>query len=177
MYKKDFFHSLLITYFYKFILIYIHLYKLILYKIVEEYKKMFGSSGCTTISSTSRSSSSVCETNATRIRRWIQNTKLSSNQRPSLTTASQAMRISTDRNEFPYPRTYRGKALTSSPVILEREAGYSPVLEFQVTYQFPDEARLTSASPLCFQTACSTILPCTPNVQNQMSRECVAISP
>lgn len=65
----------------------------------------------------------------------------------------------TDVNELPYPRFYRGRALTPHPIVWEREAGYNA--DIRQPQPFVQLAPPQDATDLfCFQPACSTIFPC-----------------
>lgn len=67
----------------------------------------------------------------------------------------------TDMDSFPYMRFYRGVPGFSDPVVMEREAGWRPIRNNCYAYA------PASAEPIkpkvCFETACSTLLPCRPS--------------
>jgi len=62
--------------------------------------------------------------------------------------------ISTDMDQFPYSRWYRGSTMSSTPVIIEREAGYMLVHKNDK----PEKQKGTYPNHV-FTTPCSTVLP------------------
>lgn len=83
--------------------------------------------------------------------------------KPYFATYEDSSNIITDMDHFPYTRYYRGIYNESNPVILEREAG------FRVTHNncYSNSNNLYNLynlydikNDICFQTACSTVLPC-----------------
>jgi len=67
-------------------------------------------------------------------------------------------RVRTDMNEFPYRRFFRGRPTVSYPIVWEREAGYSPIVSVKsIPKHYVPEA---TSGGVCFQTPCTTILPC-----------------
>ena len=93
---------------------------------------------------------------------------------PFYASANAAPLVVTDRDVFPYGRFYRGIANSSNPVIYEREAGwrrrndscYEPQRKFDL--ETPN---------YCWQTACSTVLPCNKLEVASVGTGCVIISP
>jgi hypothetical protein len=65
-----------------------------------------------------------------------------------------AATISTDMDQFPYTRWYRGATMSSTPVIMEREAGYAVVHKNDK----PEKQKGTYPNHV-FTTPCSTVLP------------------
>ena len=97
---------------------------------------------------------------------------------PGIAPATLLVPISTDMDNFPYNRFYRGMATCSSPRVFDREAGYRPWRQ-DLYQQLPSTLPPPGPRPNgCFQIPCSTILPCMsdktfkPNIQS-----CVYTSP
>ena len=66
----------------------------------------------------------------------------------------------TDQDHHPYSRWYRGVYYYSDPIVAEREAGWRPMQ--QQCYTANHIPKPDPVPEHCFQTACSTILPCYP---------------
>lgn len=72
----------------------------------------------------------------------------------------------TDMNIVPYPRFYRGKFDSPKPIIMERAAGYREQLSDRYWKDVIPNKYMANAyqrknnSISCFETACSTVLPC-----------------
>lgn len=66
--------------------------------------------------------------------------------------------VHTDINQWPYPRFFRGQASSYSPIIFEREAGYSPI--DVVPSVLPIYAPVQTTPQTCFQVPCTTVFPC-----------------
>lgn len=74
----------------------------------------------------------------------------------------------TDMNIVPYPRFYRGKFDNPRPIIMERAAGYREQLSDRYWKDTVPNKYMTDATAYqkknnsisCFETACSTVLPC-----------------
>ena len=80
----------------------------------------------------------------------------------------------TDRDSFPYNRYYRGVAGLDKPVVYEREAGWRQ--RHDGCYEPVRVDKLVT--PLyCWQTACSTVLPCKKVTSSPQDSRCVLISP
>jgi hypothetical protein len=84
--------------------------------------------------------------------------KLKKGSNPYFSTSNDAKYVITEFDHFPYTRFYRSVYNCSNPVVIEREAGWRPrrdlcykSVECNETYDCPD---------ICFQNACSTVLPC-----------------
>lgn len=84
---------------------------------------------------------------------------------PYLATVNQASQVVTDYDTFPYPRYFRGVPESTVPIVAEREAVWRPrhdscykVLEPPGQIRYPNH---------CYETACSTTLPCYPNQLNR----------
>jgi hypothetical protein len=63
----------------------------------------------------------------------------------------------TDMDSFPYTRYFRGIASLSQPVVMEREAGWRPVVNQCYKQQ---NIVNNNRHKFCWQYPCSTILPC-----------------
>ena len=77
--------------------------------------------------------------------------------------------IVTDHDVFPYPRYFRGEFCSSDPIIAEREAGYRKIQTPCYTAQCsttPHTGFDVDEPNLCFETACSVVLPCCPSKAN-----------
>lgn len=96
---------------------------------------------------------------------------------PFFPSASCISAFVTDVNELPYPRFYRGQALSPLPIVWEREAGYNTVIRRPSTYTYVSP-QPNAADLYCFQAACSTIFPCDPKTQTHpFPSDAVSISP
>jgi hypothetical protein len=119
--------------------------------------------------------------NQTQIQKWIQQkTSFSSSHdrdRAFITPASYLATVNTDVNELPYPRFFRGRALSSTPYIFDREAGFQNVIRIIDPPTTSPIAELATTDMFCFQPPCGTIFPCKPNPANRMNAEPVSISP
>ena len=84
----------------------------------------------------------------------------------------------TDINEWPYPRMFRGNPRSFEPIIWDREAGYQKIINpvLNATWQPPF---LPNTPNMCFQLPCSTILPCSSqeNTFQSPGTKCVYRSP
>ncbi len=80
----------------------------------------------------------------------------------------------TDRDSFPYNRYYRGVADISEPVIMEREAGWRQ--RHDGCYE-PVRVDKLVTPVYCWQTACSTVLPCTKVNNSAQNTNCIIFSP
>lgn len=80
----------------------------------------------------------------------------------------------TDKDTFPYPRYYRGVAGVSNPVVFEREAGWRQ--RHDSCYEAVRVDKIVT--PLyCWQTPCSTVLPCKKVTSSAQTTSCVIFSP
>ena len=77
-------------------------------------------------------------------------------------------KFTTDFDNFPYSRWYRGQNQESRPVIIDREAGYNRIHDcFPVNQVYYNKtstqefANTHNLFDLCWETACSTVMPCT----------------
>jgi len=68
--------------------------------------------------------------------------------------------VKTDVNEQPYHRFFRGRPGSDKPIVWEREAGYARI-QVHTTPPGPPALIDQDGGPPCFQTPCSTVLPCT----------------
>ena len=75
---------------------------------------------------------------------------------PYYTNTNAVKNIITDRNEFPYPRFYRGRANINIPIVYEREAGYRLVKPFK----FHFKSNFDATPRMCFQYPCTVDFPC-----------------
>jgi len=79
--------------------------------------------------------------------------------KPYYATNQTVGKTTTDFDNFPYDRWYRGSYTNPKPVIIEREAGYRFVenncYRDKIVYEknYPEH---------CFETACSVVYPCYP---------------
>jgi len=90
----------------------------------------------------------------------------------------------TDFDDFPYNRWYRGIYTNSTPIVIEREAGYRHV-EKNCYITTPE--RKTDYPKHCFEAPCSTVYPCIPDqfkkfsdqeaMNVMLNRACVFKSP
>lgn len=124
---------------------------------------------------------SSASSNQLQIQKWIQQkTSFSSSSSPDhafITPASYLATINTDVNELPYPRFFRGRALSSTPYIFEREAGFQNVIRVIDPPTTSPLAELATTDMYCFQPPCGTIFPCKANPSHRMNDEPVNISP
>jgi hypothetical protein len=93
---------------------------------------------------------------------------------PYFPPSSDIFSVVTDVNELPYRRFFRGRPESDVPIVWEREAGYSPV---HVEKSQPTRVAQTYSGGTCFQTPCSTILPCRAKPALSVSSGCVYTSP
>ena len=78
---------------------------------------------------------------------------------PYYGTKSVAEKIITDQDHFPYTRYYRGEYKNPNLVVMEREAGWSPLRnECYRKLYIPVKTQHRQ----CWQYPCSTIFPCVP---------------
>jgi hypothetical protein len=83
--------------------------------------------------------------------------------KPFYATANYAESVVTDMDNFPYNRFYRGVYYSSDPIVFEREAGWrSP---YNNCYKNSCCQGIIEKPSICWQNACSTILPCAPPKQ------------
>lgn len=75
---------------------------------------------------------------------------------PYYTTTNAIKNSITDRNEFPYPRNYRGQANSLTPIIVEREAGYRMAKPFRFRFK----SNYNAKPRMCFQYPCTVDFPC-----------------
>lgn len=80
---------------------------------------------------------------------------------PYYGTVKTARGVTTDYDNFPYKRYYRGYWDSSAPIIAEREAGFRPRMDS--CYKPNNYKTDPFCTPnLCFNTAPTTVLPCRP---------------
>ena len=70
-------------------------------------------------------------------------------------------KFTTDFDNFPYSRWYRGQNQESRPVIIDREAGYNKINLMIAPLDDRNIKFDHNLSDLCWETACSTVMPCT----------------
>tara|TARA_B100001115_G_C15509979_1_gene241600 strand:+ start:50 stop:553 length:504 start_codon:yes stop_codon:yes gene_type:complete len=75
---------------------------------------------------------------------------------PYYTNTNAVENIVSDRNEFPYPRYYRGRADINVPIVYEREAGYRMAKPFKFHFKSNFDAK----PRMCFQYPCTVDFPC-----------------
>jgi hypothetical protein len=78
--------------------------------------------------------------------------------KPYFSTSNDAESVVTDFDHFPYTRFYRGVYNKSYPIVLERESGWK--LINNSCYKGVEYTENVCTLNLCFQNACSTVLPC-----------------
>lgn len=79
---------------------------------------------------------------------------------PFHATVNYAKATLTDYDTFPYPRWYRGQALSEVPIVAEREAGWRP--QRNRCYNDNSVPEPNDYPNHCFEAACSTVYPCYP---------------
>ena len=81
---------------------------------------------------------------------------------PYFATVEHSNQIWTDYDVFPYTRFFRGEPLSSEPIAAEREAGW--MMRDYKYYKMSTISEIPKPEPPnnCFQSACSTIIPCHP---------------
>lgn len=99
--------------------------------------------------------------------------KASMSSGPVQGTGRSARLVTTDVDEWPYTRYFRGSPTSPDPRVYDREAGWRRIRT--------DQGFLVLSQPdppvkYCFQPPCNTIFPCVPN-KPQMPERCVPISP
>ena len=120
------------------------------------------------------------ENNQQQIHDWIQQKTNPTSGMPNqvfLTPASYLATVTTDRNEFPYPRFFRGRALSDKPYIYDREAGVQNIIQIVNNTPSNPPAQLATTDMYCFQPPCGTIFPCQANPNTRMPSQPVIISP
>jgi hypothetical protein len=70
--------------------------------------------------------------------------------------------VTTDHDNFPYNRYYRGKFCSDTPITSDRQAGYRPVINSCYKVQCDENAKDTRRE-LCWEAPCSTVYPCYPS--------------
>ena len=83
--------------------------------------------------------------------------------KPFYSTANYTESVVTDIDHFPYTRFYRGVYYEHDPIVFEREAGWRSPNNF--CYNGSGCCRSPVKHEYCWQTPCSTILPCYPPKQ------------
>lgn len=78
---------------------------------------------------------------------------------PFYASTAAAGGVLTDMDHFPYRRFFRGETALSSPVFMERQAGWRPVRN-QCYQQFVEQR--VCPVEYCWQQPCTTVRPCTP---------------
>lgn len=80
-----------------------------------------------------------------------------------MSNGSNVLKTVTDIDTWPYPRNYRGVYYYPDPIVMEREAGYRKVHNncYEMIVPFEKDKEPVN----CFETACSTIYPCLPEIE------------
>ena len=86
---------------------------------------------------------------------------------PYLATKGRVTETLTDYDTFPYPRYFRGIPEYSEPVVAEREAGWRP--RHANCYNLTHPIYKSEKPNHCFESACSTVVPCYPKYLNKFS--------
>ena len=100
--------------------------------------------------------------------------KLSYN--PYYGTSNDTQQTVTDMDHFPYTRYYRGVYNSHQPIVMDREAGWRPIVK---TCYIPNKCADKKESNYCFESACSVVYPCSPeyvskNALNvQLNKSCI----
>lgn len=90
---------------------------------------------------------------------------------PYFGTINDAEKILTDFDHFPYTRFYRGEYSSSDPIVIEREAGWRPQKNKCYTSNCRTEPLIYTNN--CFETACSTVLPC--YQKQEINNNCIVL--
>ena len=101
----------------------------------------------------------INSTNIYNIRYQIQEKKKSN---PYYGTYHDGSNVLTDYDNFPYNRYFRGIPESEYPIVAEREAGWRP--RFDKCYNVQEKSHKENKLKNCFETACSTVYPCYPNI-------------
>ena len=88
--------------------------------------------------------------------------KIKKSDSPYFATLEHSNQIWTDYDVFPYTRFFRGEPLSSEPIAAEREAGW--MMRDHKYYKASKISEIPKPDPPnnCFQSACSTTIPCHP---------------
>lgn len=81
---------------------------------------------------------------------------------PFYATMDNAMSNLTDQDVFPYSRYFRGEYDKDYPIVFEREAGWRPRKDRCYKLECPGGRDFYPNH--CFETACSIVQPCYPEV-------------
>lgn len=91
--------------------------------------------------------------------------KLSSN--PYYGTSNDVQQTITDMDHFPYTRFYRGVYDSHQPIVMDREAGWRPIVK---NCYIPNKCADKSLYPnYCFESACSVVYPCYPEYLSKIT--------
>lgn len=100
---------------------------------------------------------------------------------PFFGTSTEAKKVVTDMDHFPYSRFFRGVYYSSDPVVFERESGWRA--ERDPCYGSAGCRRQDPYPNHCFESACSTVYPCYPQyltkyadrdaLNVQLNRSCI----
>ena len=96
--------------------------------------------------------------NISSVRRQIH---MKQSNEPFFGTVTNAQSEITDMDNFPYNRFYRGVYNSSDPVVMEREAGFRPIVNS--CYNLTNCPNPSPYPNHCWETSCSTVFPCYPN--------------
>lgn len=81
--------------------------------------------------------------------------------KPYLATVKNSKQVLTDYDTFPYKRHYRGNPESSEPTVVEREAGWRPVINKCYRNSTPLLHENTYPDH-CFRGSCNLTRPCRP---------------
>lgn len=102
------------------------------------------------------------EYNIENTKRMIERKK---NHKPIYATVEDTKNVITDMDHFPYTRFFRGVSYFPNPIVMEREAGWRPVQNS--CYHMNRVLKPREYPNHCFETACSTVLPCFPKYERK----------
>jgi hypothetical protein len=94
---------------------------------------------------------------------------------PYYATIETATSVLTDKDSFPYTRSWRGEHESTVPIVLEREAGWRPRHDKCYKVQ-PSIDTVSSYPDHCFEAPCSTVFPCYPKyLKKHSDKEAMAV--
>lgn len=81
--------------------------------------------------------------------------------KPYFATRDSVKKTVTDFNTFPYTYWYRGKTGSSSPIVIDRKAGWRPRFDdVDDCYKIIPSPMPEHEHGVCFQYPCTTVLRC-----------------
>lgn len=89
--------------------------------------------------------------------------------RPYFANAETVRQVVTDYDHHPYGRWFRGVYYYPDPILAEREAGWRPLQNGCYSVVRPVEPETDPRN--CFESACSTIYPCFPDLEGRFSNQ------